>query len=70
MDVFKGHMMKIARSTMKMICPMARVMGGMDHVDAVKTIGGKSKVPNDCDCRGRGAFRADGTIIRYPGIGQ
>lgn len=47
-DVAKQHQLKIARSTMKMLCIFAKITGGMNHILAAELLG--QKVPEDCDC--------------------
>lgn len=47
-DVAKQHQLKIARSTMKMHCMGAWILGGMDHVKAAELLG--TSKPQDCTC--------------------
>ena len=54
LNVPEQHQLKIARSTMRMHCVGARIMGGPDHLRAVNIIrnltGKHVKLHNDCTC--------------------
>ena len=48
MQTAKNHQMNIARKTMKLSCVGARIMGGMDHIDAAQVL--SRKTDSDCTC--------------------
>jgi hypothetical protein len=53
-DPFRVHGLRIAIQTMKYSCLGARVMGGMNHpqaVDFLRAQGRKAGLPDDCSCR-------------------
>ena len=56
MTVPEKHSLKIARQTMRMHCAGARIMGGMDHRQAVEVIerltGKRVPTAPDCNCKG------------------
>lgn len=49
------HQLKVAKDSMRMHCPAIRIMGGPDHVDAVRIIdrlAGKAvPFPKGCNCQ-------------------
>ena len=49
MRVADQHRMTIARKTMRLSCFGARMLGGMDHVDAAFLL--ERALPKDCMCR-------------------
>ena len=54
MDIPDKHYLKIARSTMKLHCLGAKIMGGMNHIQAIEVIkrltGKNTPKSTDCTC--------------------
>ena len=54
MSIPEKHQLKIAKSTIKLSCIGAKIMGGMSHIKAIEVIktltGKREQIDNDCTC--------------------